>query len=459
MPAFTFKKICGWCEQYQAAQRGEVSEVQPVMVAPWKQGMSSDAPVTYALLAINFLVFGLMVASGISIESPTSQELLRWGANYGPMTMNGQWWRLVSHMFVHIGLIHLAFNMYFLYRLGTDCERLLGSVTYAGMYLVAGIAGGVASLLWHPYVTSAGASGALFGILGAMIAVYYFGEFSMPRALVRYSLRSMLMCAGINLLWGMTGGIDNAAHIGGMLTGVVVGFLVAKVAPEAEDLGRRAMVLLLVAGMVGGGVFWLQKAAAPQRLEHEAMQMVRLGRTKEAIVAMQKAVKAAPANVDFREQLAYVYEMDGQFDAAVNELQQVLAMSKVPNTRQWAYMELGTAYQRLSKPEQAKAMYQQLLKEDPKSAAAHLGQGELAASQEQHEAAIAEFQKAVALNPELPGAYSGMGFSYAKLKKNDEAIAAYKKELELEGDDAEEDTRKALADLEKARPSPAGARK
>ena len=98
--------------------------------------------------------------------------VLEWGANFGPKTMDGQWWRLFTSMFLHFGIIHIGFNMWVLWNVGRLVERLVGNFGFALLYVVSGLLGSVASLAWNPTTISAGASGAVFGVVGALIGFY-----------------------------------------------------------------------------------------------------------------------------------------------------------------------------------------------------------------------------------------------------------------------------------------------
>lgn len=262
LPGFTFgNKVCTWCKQYEAAQRGEDSGYQPVMATPWRRREAMPMLITQIIFGINVAVFIGMVLSGASIMGPSGESLLNWGANYGPYTLSGQWWRLLTSCFVHIGIIHIAFNMWCLWQLGGLAERLYGRVTFAFVYVLCGISGSLASLYWHnPPLLSAGASGAIFGIAGAVIASLKLGEFT-SGAMAQSVMRSLIAFVGYNVVFGlMTGVTDNACHIGGLLAGVVLGALIAKVAPEAQPLFRRFAVLLLVAVLLAGGTFTLQRS-------------------------------------------------------------------------------------------------------------------------------------------------------------------------------------------------------
>ena len=235
LPAFSFKKICPWCVQHEAAQRGEDGDDarQPVMAVPWVRREQSSITLTHVIFGANIAVFiAMALASGPSLDF-AGQVRVHFGANYGPYTLSGQWWRLVTYMFLHGGLMHIGFNMWCLWDLGQLCESLYGRWTYAAIYLITGVAGGLASVGWNPMVLSVGASGAIFGLAGALIASFYLGEFSLSGISIQGTLRSLVIFAVFNLfLGGFFGGIDNACHIGGLVSGLILGALIAVVAPQ-----------------------------------------------------------------------------------------------------------------------------------------------------------------------------------------------------------------------------------
>ncbi len=258
---FTFgKKICGWCKQHEAAQRGEDTQYQPAIATPWRRQESMPMLVTQLFFGINVAVFIGMLLSGVSPMEPTGANLLAWGANFGPYTLNGEWWRLLTSCFVHIGLIHIAFNMWCLWMLGGLAERLYGHYTFACIYLLCGVSGSLGSLWWHSTPTlSAGASGAIFGVVGAVIASIKLGEFS-STVMAQSTMRSLIAFVGYNVVFGMvSGATDNACHFGGLAAGLVLGALIAKVAPEPRPLPRLG-VMVLVAALLAGGGYSLQRS-------------------------------------------------------------------------------------------------------------------------------------------------------------------------------------------------------
>jgi len=263
------KQICPWCKQHEAAQRGEDSPVQRVEPAPWMQRQSSSMLVTQAIFGINVAVFAAMLLAGVSPVDPTDQQLVDWGANFGPYTIGGQWWRLLTCVFVHIGIMHIALNMWCLWGLGRLAEAVYDRWTFGAIYLVTGLSASVASLIWNPVRVSAGASGAIFGIAGALIAALYLGESSMPKTAVSGLLTSVLKFAGYNLVLGaFLGNTDNAAHVGGLVSGLILGALIAKVAPQRDNVGRRAAVLLFGILLVFLGAVWLRHMH-PEFLMHQ----------------------------------------------------------------------------------------------------------------------------------------------------------------------------------------------
>jgi membrane associated rhomboid family serine protease len=258
LPGFSFgKKICQWCVQHEAAQRGEVvgDAPQPVIRKPWVRHSESSIGLTQIFFGINVAVYlGMVLASGSPFQEFSGMELVQWGANAGALTLTGEWWRLLTCVFIHGGLLHIAFNMWCLWDLGALSESLYGRWTFGALYLICGLGASLTSVAWNAHVLSVGASGAIFGLAGALIAAFKLGEFSVPRAALSGTLRSLVVFVGFNLIFGAASGVtDNAAHVGGLVTGLILGALIALLAPQQDHAPRRfaiflAMVLVLSAG-------------------------------------------------------------------------------------------------------------------------------------------------------------------------------------------------------------------
>jgi len=210
----------------------------------------------FVLLAANVIVFAAFAGSGGGVMNADPQMLIRWGANFGPYTTDGQWWRLLSAAFLHGGLVHLAVNMLTLADVGRLCERLFGWRRFLLLYLLSGLAGSAASVWWNPQVNSVGASGALFGVLGAVL-VYMLDRRNgiEPRAM-KVHAASMAVFIGYGVVNGLTSTrIDNAAHLGGLVAGVILGFALGRPpgSAGAEPLRMAAGVAacaIMIAGLL-----------------------------------------------------------------------------------------------------------------------------------------------------------------------------------------------------------------
>jgi rhomboid protease GluP len=197
-------------------------------------------PVTTALVGINAAVFVMMLLSGVSLDSPTIGDLLKWGADWGPLSLGSQPWRILTSNYVHVGIIHIGLNMWVLWNLGSLAERIFDRWTYVLTYTACGIGGSLASLWWHPLVYGAGASGAIFGLAGALITALYLGKLPIPKEAVRGTMKSLIAFAGYNLLFGAVGSrIDNSAHVGGLLTGLALGAVLAKHLTDSSEIRAR----------------------------------------------------------------------------------------------------------------------------------------------------------------------------------------------------------------------------
>ena len=194
----------------------------------------------------------------LSLWGGNVDSLIAWGANFGPRTLAGQWWRLVTHLFLHIGLLHLLGNMWGLWIVGQLLERLAGHTAMALVYLLAGIAGGMASLAFHPQGVSAGASGAIFGVIGALFGLLLHARDAVPPAQLQ-PLRNWIIAIVIfNVFFGLSvPGIDNAAHAGGAIAGLLAGLIVLPSRSEAYWL--RIGIL----AVVGSGAILLGARLLP----------------------------------------------------------------------------------------------------------------------------------------------------------------------------------------------------
>ena len=249
----------------------------------------SYAPATYLLVGINCLVFLAMLAKGISPTNPSVDQLMRWGANNaGAVIIYGEWVRIVTAMFLHVGILHLATNMWCLWNLGLLAEPLMGSIGLLAAYILTGAAGNLLSTLvnwvWPirdagnvVFPAGAGASGAVFGIAGVLIVLLKSNRLPIPQRELKRLRKSVIYFAAINLVIGFsisagahvisTGlNIDNMAHLGGFTCGLLFAVpMVPRIGspPETFQTRLRAAIVMIVGLLVLFG-FYIAHVPPPQ---------------------------------------------------------------------------------------------------------------------------------------------------------------------------------------------------
>lgn len=230
---------------------------------------------TIVLIALNMLMFLMMVLQGVSVFNPTADSVLRWGADYGPLTLHGQWWRMLVSTFLHFGPIHLLFNMFVLFNIGLFLEGLADRVPFVVLYLVCGLGGSAASLAWHPSIVSAGASGAIFGLYGALLGFLVRHRGSIPAESLASLRKGALTFLGYNLLYGLRPGVDMAAHLGGLATGFVLGLFLIQ-PPSTSSSSSTSGDLTASGGVLTPASNWRVPATVALGLALIAVPMIAL---------------------------------------------------------------------------------------------------------------------------------------------------------------------------------------
>lgn len=228
----------------------------------YREILKTRAWVTPVIIAANVVAFGLIASAFNAVNLFNPLQVTAWGANSGLLDLSGQWWRLVTYQFLHANLLHVAINMLVLWTVGRITERLYGSVTLLFVYLAAGVIAGLASAVWNPFQTTVGASGSIFGIVGAFIAIVLLRRDDIPASRLRY-LAIAVLFAGINLYFGtFQPAVDNAAHAGGLLAGLLIGAVMTAsgetrrytIRPSRDDRGSGFCRARSSAAMVSGRV-------------------------------------------------------------------------------------------------------------------------------------------------------------------------------------------------------------
>lgn len=191
---------------------------------------------TAILLLPNIIVFLIMTFSGLNLVSPTPKELLEIGGNRRFEVLNGEYWRLFTSMFVHGGFLHLLMNLFGLGLGSTLLEKVVGPAKLISVYIICGILASLASIYWHENTVSVGASGAIFGLYGLILAFTVFKIY--PNYMRGMTWMFLGLYAGVSLLFGFFGGIDNAAHFGGLISGFIIGGILILI--NKEQLKKNA---------------------------------------------------------------------------------------------------------------------------------------------------------------------------------------------------------------------------
>jgi superkiller protein 3 len=258
--------------------------------------------------------------------------------------------------------------------------------------------------------------------------------------------RSILIFAGYSLLFGaVSRGTDNACHIGGLVTGLVMGSLIAVSAPDRERVFTRLTICLAVIATLAGSALWVQRTRGFVAIVQRGVDLLDQGKIDEAIVNLKRAVAFQPANPDIHFHLASAYIRNAQYPQAEAELVRVLTLELNNNSARY---NLGWVYINEKKYPEAKKTFQDLLALDPKHSAAHNALGYIELQDGSYATAVAEFKLAVELDPE-EGDYYSLGKAYLKMNRHDDAIAAFKQSQEAYSDDKE--TELALAEAYRAK--------
>lgn len=210
---------------------------------------SRSGTLTYLFIGINVGLFALMwTAGGMGLASADTRVLINFGAKFNPqIDQLGQYWRLITSMFLHIGLLHLALNNYALWIVGQELEKLYGSARFAVIYTLTGLTGSIASYFYYPESVSAGASGALFGLFGALAAFAFKPHPDVPDQFRRAIIRRVIPVIVLNLVLSFSvSEIDKAAHIGGLIAGIALGLVIShmRVEERASPQPWRALMII-----------------------------------------------------------------------------------------------------------------------------------------------------------------------------------------------------------------------
>ena len=328
----------------------------------------STPRLTWALLGINIVMFLVETVVGGSTNHET---LVRLGAKVNALIVMGQYWRLITPMFLHIGLGHIVVNSYALFVIGPEVESLYGYGRFLVMYVLAGIAGNVMSYAFTPGL-SAGASTALFGLIGAQLVFYYrqrdkLGAFGQQR------MMNLIGIIAINVMLGFSiGGVDNFGHLGGFIGGVVLGWLLCPMyeveygwdglarVQDRNSLQRElpGVFLFVVLLMVAAGAITLRTANQPEVRLEQGLEVFRGGDYAAALPLLEKAARELPDDAQAHYLLAATYFNLSRYDQAAPAFEKALEL--IPGMAD-AHFYLAASYLQLDRRADAVTHLQQYL--------------------------------------------------------------------------------------------------
>jgi rhomboid protease GluP len=375
---------------------------EPATLASTIPGKRKMPSVTYFLIAACTLVFLLMTLMGGSTHITT---LLSFGAMYRPLFMAGEYWRLLTPLFLHIGLLHLLFNMYALLILGRVVEQLYGSTRYMYLYLISGIGGAVGSVLFSKAV-SAGASGAIFGVSGVALVAGYRYRDQIPSNFRSMVGRGIVPFVLYNLVYGaLNRGIDNYAHLGGLITGAGLALLIPPLRPEERPLDRGLLAFgnLLPLGLILVSFFFpLRAHFEMKRVEvdfERALSLEKEERYDESIASYQRALKMRPDLPSIHNNLAVLYTRQGRYEEAEREARAAVGLD---DGEAMYHQTLGAVLWHQRRIQEAVDQYHRATELDPKNAELHEALAAIYQEQLHLKDALQEWLKVKELRPDDP---------------------------------------------------------
>ncbi len=374
------------------------------------------APVaTFVILAMNILIFALMELSGGS-KSPG--VLLDFGASYGPYIQRGEYWRLVMPMFLHIGFLHLLLNSVGLFVLGRILESVYGYGRFALLYVACGIGSSFLSMKLSPAV-AAGASGAIFGMAGAMLIIGYLHRAAVPRRWRRSFGGGILPLIVLNLLLGYSiRGIDNWGHLGGLITGMLLSAVLAPPGIEwvpgtVEEETSQAMVMIPLAVVtlaMAAGIAHYRTSRVVARLMAESVRLRITGKSDQALERIREGFRVAPSDERPHEELGALYLSQNRIPDAIREFQEAHRLSPL-STR--AQMGLARAYRQQGDVAKARKLFEDLIGDELETADGQRAIADLYNEEKFYEDAVQHYQAALKLNPHDAAVHNNLGWLFA----------------------------------------------
>lgn len=399
---------------------------------------NNKALVVKTIMVVNVVLFVLMViaSGGKELMNPTTEFLIQWGANAGAYTLDGDYWRIVTAAFLHGSFLHIAMNMAVLWDVGPLVERIYGSKRFLLLYFFAAITASLNTLFWNPGGCSVGASGAVFGIFGAMLAFYQSHRKSIPAHVIKEKSRVVMAVIGYNLIFGvMQPNIDNAGHVGGLIGGFLIGLVLSPREPLKRKIRFLEVLGVAVCTALCFGLWTVDKSVPMDKngtfAIMSALRMHAKGKTEESLKFLNRYIDDLHgAEPDVRLMRAeLLINEESKLDEAMRDVDVVLKAN--PNSAHGNQMKAYILL-RQNKPTDAIEYTQRGLQNPGNSGVGLLLiQAEALTKLGRFPETIDTLTSIIKADPKYGAAYAMRGICYRQLQQNDLAKADFEKALEL----------------------------
>ncbi|MEZ4219391.1 MAG: rhomboid family intramembrane serine protease [Polyangiaceae bacterium] len=357
---------------------------------------------TVVALVINVVIYLLMVLAGgrSELAGPSTETLMRFGADYGPLVRQGQVHRLLASCFLHLNAWHLLLNSAALVSVGPRAEAAFGRGRFTALYLVSGVAGAAVSLVAnaHAPVVSAGASGALCGIIAAVaVALLRLGSAGRPE------LGRMLLWLGMTLIFGVVVRADNAAHLGGMLAGAVLARVLANPRTAVSGSLKPAATMALAALLsFAGAVHFRARSQTAAQLVNAGVDLARADDDEGARDHYERALALEPDDAVAHFDLGLALTRLERYPEAIQHLQRALELEALDSHRSAlvaAHINFGVSLAKEGKSAAAEEQYRHAIELDDSKATAFYDLGLELERQGRLADALHAFERAAQLEP------------------------------------------------------------
>jgi len=377
-----------------------------ITIAAYLEKITPHAWVTPTIAGLIVVGFLVEIGLGASPMAPTALQLLKAGGNFGPSVDSGEWWRMGTSLFLHAGLIHIGFNLWAFWNIGKFTERVFGNLPFLVIYALSGFGGAIASLAVHPLTVCVGASGAIFGVYGALLSFVLLHRGVFPDTFLQKQRNSLLGFLAYNVVFSLSvPNIDLSAHGGGLVTGMMAGALLGRdLARPATQVGRRvaaaaamALGLLALTVPVHRRLHAVPEIAA-DRLADEAYKHLHARELPQAIDLYSQAI-ALDRNAGWISNRGLAHLWSGELPAALTDFQEANTLEPTARTSGLLCDASARSAKSAAELDKANRWCTEALALDPKNADMLAWRASVHDDQKLSELALADADAALKIDP------------------------------------------------------------